>query len=67
MKDNIRRIRIAHGLTQTELASRLGLAPNTVCQWESGDRKPPSDRIPDLARALGCGIEELYRTEEETA
>ena len=36
----IRARRVAMGLTQAELAQRLGTTSNTVARWERGERAP---------------------------
>lgn len=36
-----RRLRRRLGLTQVELAARLGVAGNTVWRWEAGQRQIP--------------------------
>lgn len=61
MKENIKRLRLAAGMTQNELADVLGYASgNIVTMWESGERKPPSDKLPSLAAALHCTINDLF-------
>ena len=37
---DIEAFRTALGLSQTELAERIGVTPQAVCQWESGKRTP---------------------------
>lgn len=37
------------GLTQSELAERLGVATNTVSRWELGTSEPESGPMLDLA------------------
>lgn len=37
---DIATFRTTLGLSQTELAKRLGVTPQAVCQWESGKRTP---------------------------
>lgn len=43
------------GLTQRELAGRLGVPTSTVARWESGGHAPSMDAVRALARA--CGLE----------
>ena len=43
MKEAIRRHREARGLTQEQLAKKMGYhSQSIVAMWESGDRKPPT-------------------------
>jgi Zn-dependent peptidase ImmA (M78 family)/DNA-binding XRE family transcriptional regulator len=49
----IREARETAGLTQAELATRLGRTQTAVSYWESGKRLPGLDDIIDLAAALG--------------
>ena len=46
------------GLTQTELARRLGIRPQSVQQWENGLSAPRARRLSEVAAALG--VEESY-------
>lgn len=58
----IRELRQAAGLTQAKLAFRLELkSPSTVAMWETGDRRPPSTMLPQIAHALHCTVDELYQ------
>jgi len=43
------------GLTQAQLAERLGVAPNTVARRERGER-PISDEAELALRALAAGV-----------
>lgn len=58
---NLREMRQRAGLTQTELAKRMGVRANTVNQWESGIRHPDVMLAPKLADVLGCTLDELLR------
>lgn len=49
----------ASGLTQTEMASRAGVAQTTVSGWQRGASLPPSTRLPALAAALGMPVADL--------
>lgn len=62
MKEQIKKLREDAGLTQAGLASRMGYtSQSTVAMWESGERKPPSDKLPQLAEVLKCSIGDLYK------
>ena len=56
----IRARRKAAGLTLQELAARIGVTQQAVGMWERGETLPAADRLPDIARALECSIDELY-------
>ena len=47
---NIVALRRGAGLTQKELAGKLGVHPNTLAQWERGARQPKSDRVDAISR-----------------
>lgn len=60
----LRRIRMALGVPQKDLAEAAGYARESVCQWELGHRRPRSMHIiEDLAASLGYSVEwTLVRT-----
>lgn len=62
----IRAKRKAAGMTLDQLADRLHVTRQAVCRWESGDAIPTADRLPEIAAALGCSIDELYKDYTET-
>ena len=49
----IRAARLAAGLTQTELADRLGTAQANVSGWETGQRRPTPESLFAVGRVLG--------------
>lgn len=49
----IKQWRLDAGLTQDELAARLGVKQQTISDWESGRARPTVTRAPDIARHLG--------------
>ena len=57
--DRIREIRQARGITQSELARRVGLATVTIRQYENGSREPRLDTIKQIAAALDVQPEYL--------
>ena len=60
---NIRNLRLKLGLTQVELAKAIKVSQETISGWESGKIMPMSDKLPELAKVLGCSIDELYGKE----
>lgn len=61
----IKKLRVFVNMTQKELAKKMGLSPSTVSMWEKGERNPRTEKLPELARALGCSIDELFQGESE--
>lgn len=64
---NIKRYRERAGMTQNDLAQLLRLNQKAVSQWETGETMPSADKLPALARALGCTIDELFADETNAA
>ena len=58
----IRKLRKSAGLTQAQLAEKVGVSQATVSEWERGDYLPGAQKLPALADALGCTISDLYNT-----
>jgi len=48
----IQQARIACGMSQTELARRLSVKPQSVQHWERGTSRPKTGRIQQLAQIL---------------
>ena len=58
----IRDLRLQAGLTQLELAQRVGMnAKQTISQIERGHAHVPPDRSHELARALGVSLYEFSK------
>jgi len=65
MKTQIRKFRLAAGLTQTALSNQLGYeSASIITMWENGERKPPSNKLPELAKILNCKIDDLFDNQE---
>ena len=47
------------GLTQGELAEKVGVKRLTIWAYESGRRKPNQEMLERLAVALNCTIDDL--------
>lgn len=61
----IRDLRVSKGLTQIALANLIGTTRSAVAMWESGTSSPRADKLPELARILGCTVDELLRPVEQ--
>ena len=47
------------GLSQQYIADHLGISQCAVSQWERGLSMPSADKLPILAKLLGCTTDEL--------
>ncbi len=47
------------GLTQEELAGKIGVTPQALSKWERGHSLPDVTLIADLCRLLGCSADDL--------
>ena len=59
LKDNIKRARLDAGLTQLEVAEKLGVAQAQYARWENGGRNPKDDTVEKLAEILNTSFEIL--------
>ena len=57
--ENIRRLRRARGLSQEELAGRLGVSRQSVSLWEQGETNPTLENIYAMADVLEVSFDEL--------
>lgn len=58
--NRLRELREEQGLTQAQLADRIGVSRKTVNTVENGVFVPSTVVALKLARALGCPVEELF-------
>ena len=61
--NKIKNLREATGKTQKEIASYFSINISTVAKWETGESLPRADKLPELAKILGCTVDELLRDE----
>ncbi|MFI8634003.1 helix-turn-helix domain-containing protein [Microbacterium sp. NPDC077663] len=67
--DRLRKARMLADLDQTQMAAALGVARNTVSNWERGINEPPASAFVRWADVTGVSIEWLaasYRNDAET-
>lgn len=61
----IKALREKAKMSQSELATRMGYVQSAVGNWESEVTLPKARDIPQLAKILGCSIEDLFVHESE--
>ncbi len=57
--NNLKRERIAAGLTQAELAAMVGVKQQQLSQWECDKVEPTLSNVVALLKALHVGMEDL--------
>ena len=58
-KTGIREMRKAAGMTQAQLADKMGCSQEHISRWETGAVIPGADTIKQIADALGCSMDAL--------
>ena len=62
----IRQLREGRGLTQAELAEKIGVSSKTVSKWETAKGLPDISLLQPLAQTLGISVIELMNGEQIT-
>jgi transcriptional regulator with XRE-family HTH domain len=62
----IREARLKAGLTQTELAARLGRDRAQVARWETGGQEPSFENLQAVVEACGFSLRVEIAEREET-
>ena len=60
---NIKLCRIKQGLTQGDLANKIGISQNHLCQIEGNNSTPSLATLDGIAEALDTTVSELTKTE----
>lgn len=53
--------RASSGLTQKQVAKKLGVVQSCYAQWESGTRTLDEERLQRVAKALGCSVAHILK------
>ena len=61
----IAELRKQHGMTQLELAEKMGVTDKAVSKWERDLSCPDISSIPNLAEILGVSVEDLMQVKKE--
>jgi transcriptional regulator with XRE-family HTH domain len=64
VRRRLRELRMQHGLTLDDVASRSNIDVSTLSRLESGKRRLALDHLPRLAAALSVSTDELLRAPE---
>ena len=62
----IAELRRQQGMTQLELAGKMGVTDKAVSKWERDLSCPDINSLPDLAEILGVSVDELMQVKRET-
>jgi putative transcriptional regulator len=63
--NSIRALREDRGLTQAELATRVGVTRQTLIAIEAGRYSPTLELAFQLARVFGVGLDDVFQYPEE--
>lgn len=67
LNENIQSLRKEAGLTQEQLAGKLGVTRQTVSKWENGASVPDADILSQMASVLDVSVSELLGMSVETS
>ena len=62
LRDNLIMLRNIHGLSQEELAEKIGISRQAYAKWESGATVPDIEKCQRLAEVYGTTIDSLVKT-----
>ena len=65
MKNRIRELRARSGLTQDELATKVGVRRETIVFLEKGKYNPSLKLAHDVSKTFGLPIEQVFLFDEE--
>ena len=65
LQDLLRQIRADAGVTQAELATRLGVPQSVISKFESGERRLDILELRQICRALGLNLTDFVKRLEK--
>lgn len=57
--NKIKEMRTKRGMSQQDLADKLGVGRSTVTLWELGVNKPRADMLIELAKVFNCQVDDF--------
>ncbi|WP_122645048.1 helix-turn-helix transcriptional regulator [Enterococcus mediterraneensis] len=67
LNERLKKLRIAHQLTQEELAQKIFVSRQTISNWENGKGQPELENLLLLSELYQISINELLQTKQLTA
>ena len=64
-KDNLISLRKMHGLSQEDLADRIGVTRQTLSKYETGESLPDIERCRMIADCFGISLDDLVSNQSE--
>ena len=61
--NRLRQMRNKNGLSQEELAAKMGVSRQAVSKWERAEASPDTENLILLAKLYGISIDELLNTD----
>jgi AbrB family looped-hinge helix DNA binding protein len=65
--ENMLQLRKMAGLTQEELAEKIGVSRQALSKWEKGESVPDLENAASIAQALGASLDELVNYDQTQA
>lgn len=57
--NNVKKLRQAAGMTQADLASRLGITTPSITKWEKGRSNPDLLNVFRMTEIFGCSVNDI--------
>jgi DNA-binding XRE family transcriptional regulator len=65
LKPRIKILMLENELTRDQVAEAVGVTPDQVSRWSTGNSYPRMDKAFALARLFKCKVDDLYKYEED--
>ena len=65
--NNIKQLREEQGMTQTDLADRLGVRPPSVYKWENEISPPKYENLLAMSKLFGCSMDHVMGLDAASA
>ena len=65
--ERLKKLRKDIGLTQVDVASKLGISQQAYASWERGAKKPTQDNLVNISQILNVSVDYLVGNLQETS